>query len=123
MAQSFRPARDRTKGPLVSGGRRTDPLGATRAAVSIEPPRLALDVSEACAALGVSWDFWQQHVAAEVPIVRRGRRKLVPVRALEAWLDENAHSVVDTGVPTRTARKVPANRGVRASRAPVNGGR
>jgi len=105
----------------VSAARRTDPLAATRGAVSIEPPpRLALDVSEACAALGVSWDFWSEHVAPEVPMVRRGRRKLVPVRALEAWLAENAHSVVATGVSTRTARKVPANRGVRASRAPAS---
>ena len=98
-------------------------LPATRGAASIEPPRLALDVSECCAALGVSWDFWSEHVAPEVSMVRRGRRKLVPVRALEAWLEANAHAIVDTGVSTRTARKVPANRGVRASRAPVNGGR
>jgi hypothetical protein len=58
-------------------------------------PRLALDVAECCAALGVSWDFWSEHVAPEVRIVRRGRRKLVPVRALEAWLDANAHAVLD----------------------------
>jgi hypothetical protein len=87
---------------------------------TIECPRLALDVAEACEALGVSWDFWQQHVAAEVRMVRRGRRKLVPVRALEAWLDENAHAILDdTGSPTLTGRKVPANGGVRASRAPA----
>lgn len=81
-------------------------------------PRLALDVSEACAALGVSWDFWSEHVAPEVRIVRRGRRKLVPVKALEEWLEANAHGV-DTGKGTPTARKVPANDRVRASRAPA----
>jgi hypothetical protein len=114
MAQSRPPARDRKA--LVSSARRTDPPPATR----VEPPRLALDVAECCAALGVSWDFWSEHVAPEVRIVRRGRRKLVPVRALEAWLDENAHAILDdTGTSTLTARKVPANRGVRASRAPA----
>ena len=28
--------------------------------------RLALNVEEACAALGVSWDFWAEYVAPEV---------------------------------------------------------
>jgi hypothetical protein len=57
--------------------------------------RLALSVEEACAALGVSWDFWNEHIASEVRLVRRGRRKLVPVPALERWLDENAERVLD----------------------------
>lgn len=85
-------------------------------------PRLALDVREACDALGVSWDFWSEHVAPEVRIVRRGRRKLVPIRALEEWLEGNAHAV-DTGKPTPTAPKGPANGRVRASRAPVRNAR
>jgi hypothetical protein len=103
----------------VSAARHGRPDADVRAPGLSNVPRLALDVSECCAALGCSWDFWQQHVAAEVPIVRRGRRKLVPVRALEAWLDENAHAVLDTGSTTLTAHKVPANRGVRASPAPA----
>jgi hypothetical protein len=53
-------------------------------------PRLALSVEEACQALGVSWDFWQEHIAHDVRIVRRGRKKLVPVVELERWLRENA---------------------------------
>ena len=81
-------------------------------------PKLALDVSEACEALGVSWDFWQAHVAPEVRIVRRGRRKLVPVAELMRWLDENAELALNTGVDTLTSPKSPANRGVRARRAP-----
>jgi hypothetical protein len=95
MAQSRPPARDRKA--LVSSARRTDPPAAIRGAGSIEPPRLALDVSECCAALGVSWDFWTQHVAPEVRIVRRGRRKLIAVVELERWLDANAHAVLDPG--------------------------
>ena len=58
-------------------------------------PRLALSVEEACAALGVSWDFWREHVADEVRLVRRGRRKLVPVRELERWLADNAERVLE----------------------------
>jgi hypothetical protein len=53
---------------------------------------LALNVEEACAALGVSWDFWAEHIAPEVRVVRRGRRKLVAVSELERWLDRNAEA-------------------------------
>ena len=52
-------------------------------------PTLSLSVEEACQALGVSHHFWSGHIAHEVDIVRVGRRKLVSVRALEAWLDEH----------------------------------
>jgi hypothetical protein len=56
-------------------------------------PRLALSISEACEAIGVSWDFWRQHVESDVSIVRLGRRKLVPVSELERWLTERAETV------------------------------
>jgi excisionase family DNA binding protein len=52
--------------------------------------RLALSPDEAAAAVGVSRDFFDQHVAPELRIVRRGRRRLVPVRELERWLEESA---------------------------------
>lgn len=52
--------------------------------------RLALSTAEACDALGVSWDFWREHVEPELRVVRRGRRKLVAVAELEAWLDREA---------------------------------
>lgn len=64
-------------------------------ATSTAVPRLALSIEEACAALGVSWDFWREHVAPEVRIVRRGRRKLVPVRELERWLERRAEAVLE----------------------------
>jgi hypothetical protein len=63
----------------------------------IQPPRLSLSVAEACDALGVSWDFWRDHVAPEVRVVRRGRRKLVPVRELERWLEANADRTLGGG--------------------------
>jgi hypothetical protein len=53
-------------------------------------PVLALNIEQACEALGVSHSYWQEHVAGEVAIVRRGRRKLVSVAELERWLDANS---------------------------------
>jgi excisionase family DNA binding protein len=61
------------------------------------PPRLALTKVEAAAALGVSVDFLEQHVMPELRVVRRGRRRLIPVRELEGWLDENAVRALDRG--------------------------
>ena len=52
--------------------------------------RLALSPDEAAAAVGVSRDFFDEHVAPELRIVRRGRRRLIPVRELERWLEESA---------------------------------
>ena len=52
--------------------------------------RLALSKAEAAAALGVSVDFFDAHVAHELRIVRRGRRRLIPMRELERWIDVNA---------------------------------
>ncbi|MDP2711623.1 MAG: hypothetical protein Q8O56_10425 [Solirubrobacteraceae bacterium] len=82
-------------------------------------PRLALSIAEACEALGCSWDFWSEHVAPDVRIVRRGRRKLVPVVELEAWLDREAERPLGTGKAAPVTAKTPANAGVRASRAPA----
>ena len=86
-------------------------------------PRLALSVSEACDALGVSWDMFSEHIAPELRIVRRGRRKLIAVAELERWLEANAERTLPdgTGLDARSVRESPANGGVRASRAPVGG--
>jgi hypothetical protein len=53
-------------------------------------PRLALSKAEAAAALGVSVDFFEDHVMHQLRVVRLGRRRLVPVKELVRWLDENA---------------------------------
>jgi len=60
-----------------------------------ESIRLALSPDEAAAAVGVSRDFFDEHVAPELRIVRRGRRKLIPVRELNRWLDESATATLD----------------------------
>jgi hypothetical protein len=59
-------------------------------------PRVALRVpDEAAAALGVSPDFFDQHVRADLKLVRRGRLILVPVRELEAWAEREATRTLD----------------------------
>jgi excisionase family DNA binding protein len=53
-------------------------------------PRLALELGEAAAALGVSPKFLTEHLRHELRLVRRGRKVLVPVAELERWLAESA---------------------------------
>lgn len=62
----------------------------TKPAASPVVPRLALSKVEAAESLGVSVDFFDEHIAPELRMVRRGRRRLVPVRELERWLDREA---------------------------------
>ena len=54
---------------------------------------LALNVEDACAALGISWQTWKEHVEPHIRLVRVGRRKIVPITALQEWLDANAEAV------------------------------
>lgn len=61
-------------------------------AVSI--PRIALTPAEAAAAIGVGPDFFDANVAPELRLIRRGRKRLVPVRELERWVAENAEWVL-----------------------------
>lgn len=75
----------------MSAATRTNRTAPARATVD----RLALTAMEAPAALGVSHDFFREHVASELRWVRRGRKKLVSVRELERWLDENAARVFE----------------------------
>jgi excisionase family DNA binding protein len=79
-------------------------MAATRHAIDgqqVQPAaaslgRLALSKHEAADALGVSIDFLEEHVMHELRIVRRGRRRLIPVRELERWLEENALRTLDS---------------------------
>ena len=61
---------------------------ARKLATSI--PRIALTPPEAAAAIGVGPDFFEQNVAPELRLIRRGRKRLVPVSELERWTAENA---------------------------------
>jgi excisionase family DNA binding protein len=58
-------------------------------------PRVALTIEEACESLGCSWDWWREHVAPEIRMVRRGRKRLVPLAELVAWVDRNAATALE----------------------------
>lgn len=64
--------------------------GTSRSGGGPAAPILALSPDEAAAALSVSRDFFDKHIAPELRIARRGRRKLIAVRELERWLDRAA---------------------------------
>ena len=54
-------------------------------------PRLAIGPAEAAEMLGVSRDFFDEHIKPELRIVRRGSRTiLIPVAELERWLQKSA---------------------------------
>jgi excisionase family DNA binding protein len=68
-----------------SGGQRTKTAGKTRL------PRLSISPREAAQMLGVSRDFFDEHVKPELRIIRRGSKTiLIPVAELERWVDESA---------------------------------
>ncbi len=78
---------------MAANARRT----ASSAQDSTSIPRLALSKSEAAEALGVSVDFLEQHVMHELRIVRRGRRRLIPVTEITRWMETNAHRTLGDG--------------------------
>lgn len=53
-------------------------------------PRIALTPAEAAASIGVGPDFFDANVAPELRLIRRGRKRLVPVTELERWATESA---------------------------------
>ena len=52
--------------------------------------------------LGISRDYFDEHVIHELRVVRRGRRILIPLRELERWLDQAA---TKTGSVNSRSRK------------------
>ncbi|HVC08017.1 MAG TPA: helix-turn-helix domain-containing protein [Solirubrobacterales bacterium] len=56
--------------------------------------RLALSKTEAAQSLGVSVDFLEDHVLAELRVVRVGRRILIPVAELERWLADHSERLL-----------------------------
>lgn len=63
-----------------------------RAALS-KVERKALRLEEAAESLGVSLDFFREHIAPELKLIRKGRVRLVPVVELDRWIEESACSV------------------------------
>ena len=60
-----------------------------------ELTRLTLSPTEAAAVLGVSRDYFDQHVRPGLRVIREGRLVLVPVRELEQWVHQNATRTLD----------------------------
>ena len=53
--------------------------------------RLSISPREAAVMLGVSRDFFDEHVKPELRIIRRGSKTiLIPIAELERWGDESA---------------------------------
>ena len=76
--------------------RRPSPLPLPEGGVSDTAPipRLALSREEAAAAIGMSLDSFERHVQPTLRLCRLGRLRLVPVRELERWLEENAETTL-----------------------------
>jgi hypothetical protein len=70
--------------------------GSPRTRKAVAPvPRLALSPDEAAAALGVSRDYLDEHLADDLRWVRRGRRKFVAVTEVERFLEREAARTID----------------------------
>jgi excisionase family DNA binding protein len=69
---------------LVAGELEAAPIG-----------RRCVTRREAAAALGVSLDYFEDHVQSELRLIRRGRKTLVPVAELDRWCDEAAERTLE----------------------------
>jgi hypothetical protein len=58
-------------------------------------PRIALTREEAAAALGMSVDSFERHVQPSLRMCRLGRMRLVAIRELERWVEENAEHTLE----------------------------
>lgn len=74
----------------VESPQRSRPRRNGRSQYRVLGPRLALSPDEAAALLGVSRDYFDEHVIDDLRVVRRGRRILVALTELERWLDRSA---------------------------------
>jgi excisionase family DNA binding protein len=75
---------------------RTDDNGSRRTTSNkskpLSPlPRLSISPGEAAEMLGVSRDFFDEHIKPELRIVRLGSKTImIPVAEIERWLDRSA---------------------------------
>jgi hypothetical protein len=96
FARAGKSAHRRTE--RVSGERRIASPATTRSAtqdLSSAPsasdfPRLCLTKREAAQSLAASVDFFEAHVLPEIRVIRIGRKVIVPVVELEAWVQKRA---------------------------------
>lgn len=87
---------NRGSGPLAGCGTTgpSPPAGAAaptpKQQKKAPTPKIALSPTEAAEALGISRDSFDRHIRPELPVVYRGRLVLIPVKALDDWLEKNA---------------------------------
>lgn len=62
---------------------------------TVTVPRMAFRLEEAAESLGVSLDFFREHVAPDLKLIRKGRVRLVPVGELDRWIEDSACSVLN----------------------------
>jgi hypothetical protein len=60
----------------------------------ITPPitPLAYTPARAAASLDVGPDYFDEHVAPHLRVIRRGKKRIYPVAELARWLDEHAEA-------------------------------
>ncbi len=74
--------------------------------------RVAVMPNEAAEMLGVSRDFFDEHIKPELRIIRRGRKTiLIPVAELERWVDLSAARWAPYTVTVRTPQEERAAHG------------
>jgi excisionase family DNA binding protein len=82
---------DRAADTAVVSVRTADRSAVEKAAArNRQLPPLAVSPDEAAAMLGVSRDYFDEHVIGDLRVVRVGRRILVPVAELKRWLTRHA---------------------------------
>lgn len=62
--------------------------------ISVQP--VAVPKPQAAAMLGMSTDSFERYAQADLPVIRRGRLRLYPVTALQAWAQHNAERTLAT---------------------------
>jgi hypothetical protein len=55
---------------------------------------MAVNKTEAAGVLGVSVDFFDAHIAHELRVIRRGRRRMYAVAELNRWLEQESEATV-----------------------------
>lgn len=70
---------------------------ATVRATAAPVPRIALTPTEAAASLGCGLTYFEQMIAPDLRMIRRGRKRFIPVAELERWAMDNAEKTLTGG--------------------------
>jgi excisionase family DNA binding protein len=57
-------------------------------------PRRALTPDEAATSIGVGRSFFYEHILPDLRVIRLGRKRLIPMRELEAWTERAASRIL-----------------------------